>query len=241
MTLDVNALGSQLDTVPAGHQAQQGAAAAASGVSDQTAKSARPDWLPESYFDSAVGSIKLDDFGKHYSEMAAAHKVAADRLAAYPQKVEDLRIEPVLGEGEKLPDGVTFDDKNPLFVGFRQFVFDNKLDQKAAGQMLGMYAKAQMADVEAINERVKQEDRKLGANGPARIAAVRTALEGKIGKDLAGAVMSGVFRADQVQALEKIVLALANGGTADISGGMRDDAPAPQSITERWYPQQKAN
>lgn len=240
MTLEVNALGTQSDTAVTETPPAADTAAAASAVSE-TQKAIRPEWLGEEYFDGDTGQIKFDDFGKHYGELLAKHKSEAERLAAYPQKVEDLTIEPVLGEGEKLPDGVTFDASNPLYAGFRQFVFDNKLDPKLAGTMLGMYAKSQVADVAAINARVDEESRKLGANGPARITAVQTALEGHIGKDLAGAVMAGVFRADQVQALEKVVLALANGGSANLSGNGHEQEPEPTlDRADRMFPTMRA-
>ncbi len=221
MALEAKTLGQdtqQQAQASTGQQQEVSDSNAAPAVASQTAS--RPEWLPESYFDAEKGETKWDDFGKHYSEIAAAHKAEADRLAAFPQKIEDLEIP--LPEGAKLPEGVKLDANDPTFSAFRQFVFDKKIDPAVAGELLGMEVKSRLSEVEMINKRVDEEAAKLGPNSSARITAVRTAFEGRFGKPVGEAIMSGVFRADQVQALEKVVLALSNGTAGDVSGGQRE-------------------
>lgn len=211
----------------------------AHGAGSDQAKLSRPEWLPENYFDAEKGAIKLEDFGKHYGELAGAAKTEADRLAAYPSKVEELKFD--LPAELKLPEGLKIDDSNPTFVGFRKFIFDNRIDPKVGSQMLGMYAAERASEVDAINKRIDKEREQLGPNHAQRVAALRSFLDAKIGQPLSKAVMSGVFLAAHVEGMEKLMLAMSNQDTQNPPGGQRDgeDQPAPQPIEKRLFPDMK--
>lgn len=222
--MEVRDLGSAKTTeVEPGQQQTQPAAGdtAAQGDGSQSQKPARPEWLPEDYFDADKGAIKLDDFGKHYGEIATGAKAEVERLAAYPKKIEDLKFE--LPADLKLPEGVKFDDTNPQFQAFRNFVFEKKLDPAIGTEVLGMYVREKAGEVDAINKRVDQELAKLGDNGAARIESLRTFFTGKVGADLAKSVMAGIFTEPQVKAMEKIMLAMSNQNTQEPHGGNRDE------------------
>lgn len=233
--MDVKDLGSATDqgqqqAQTQQQQAQKPAADTAAPDAGSPQKAARPEWLPETYFDGESGQIKLDDFGKHYGELAGAAKAETDRLAAYPQKVDDIKF--TLPTDLELPEGVSFDEKNPQFSAFRQFIFDKKIDPAVGNEMLGMYAREKVGEVNAINARVKEEIGKLGDNGPARITALRQFWTGIVGEKMAAAVMSSVFTADVLGAHEKVMLALSNQNTQDPPGGTRDESTGELSDEE---------
>ncbi len=232
--MEVRDLGTQATAGKDGQQPDPGATGtddAARAAAAASEKPTRPEWLPESYFDAEKSAIKLDDFGKHYGELATASKAEAERIAAYPAKVEDLKF--TLPADLKLPEGMTLDDKNPQYQAFRNFVFDKKIDPAVGSEMLGMYVRQQVADVDAINKRVDEELGKLGVNGPARITALRTFFDGLVGNDLSKSLMAGLFTEPQVRAMEKVMLALSNQGTQRLNGGSRDDKP--EGVTDEEY------
>lgn len=220
-----------------GASPQGGGNAAPAGGSQETPT--RPEWLGESYWDAEKGTIKFDEFGKHYGEVFATYKAHTDRLASYPQKIEDLKIE--LPEGLNLPEGYALDDSNPAYAEARKLVFENKIDPAVASQMIGLHVKERLAEVQKINERIAEENAKLGANAAARVGAVTDALKGVVGEEHASALMSGIYTAAQVEALEKIVLKLANGNTAGVTGGQReaDNGEISDEEYEKMTPAQK--
>lgn len=227
--MDVKALGEQ--TAPAAGTTPAQGSPPADAAPAVESKPTRPEWLPESYFDAEKGAIKDEDFGKHYAELATGAKAEQERIAAYPQKLEDLKFE--LPADLKLPEGMKLDESNPTFQAFRQFAFEKKLDPAVGSQLLGMYVKEQATNVEAINKRVGEEMQKLGANGAARISSLRTFLDSKVGPELSKSVMAGVFTADQVNGMEKLMLAMSNGGTA-VAPGTAREAPKNEISDEEY-------
>lgn len=202
----------------------------------------RPEWLPESHWDGAANSIKLDDFGKHYAEISTAHKTYTEQQAALAaRKPEDIKIEVKLPETVKVPEGlqIKIDEKDPRVAFVRGFALENGLSQEAVNKLVALDAQMQIEHHAAEIARVTAEDAKLGANAAQRKQAVGNWLKGL--KD------SSVFSADEyeavrvyandaasVSALEKII-AKAN-GSVPAHTPATPPSPQPKSLAERMYP-----
>lgn len=233
--MDVKALGEQAPAADSNPLTTQGSPPVG-GAPNVASQTTRPEWLPEPYFDAEKSEIKFDDFGKHYAELATGAKAEQDRIAAYPQKLEDLKFE--LPADLKLPEGMKLDESNATFQAFKQFAFDKKMDPAEGSKLVGMYVQEQARQADAINKRVSEEQTKLGANAAARITALSTGLDAHIGPALTKQVMAGVFTADQVTGMEKLLLAVSNGGTVSPPANGRDtEQLQPATVEQRWYGQ----
>jgi hypothetical protein len=164
---DTPSLGSP---APAPGGASPPGGAPAGGEPAPAAAAIRPDWLPESYFDPKAG-IKLDDFGKHYSEVATAHKTFTEAQAALAaRKPEDIKIEVKLPDTVKVPDGMELkvDPKDPRVEPLRAMAIKNGWSQEQVNDLVNFDAQQQIAAHAAEMTRVAAEKTKLGANGDDR-------------------------------------------------------------------------
>lgn len=211
---------------------------------------ARPDYVPETFWDDTTKAVK-PEFGAHYSELATFHKTQTEAQAALAaRKPEDIKIESILPEGVKVPDGleVKINEKDPRIPVLRELAIKNGWSQETVNALVAFDLQQQIADHTTEATRVAAEDAKLGANAKDRKGAVGNWLNGlktagKLSAGEAEAMTAYAVDAATVTALEKI-MAMAAGSVPGAGDPPPPPNPAPQKIEDRWYgstPQQKAS
>lgn len=117
----------------------------------------RPEWLPESFWDSEKSTAKADAF-----EAATA---ALTRKAGLPKTAEEYQ--PVLPKG--LPDDLKIDVKDPRFIEARKVAHEAGLTQDEFSKVLGLEAQRALAQAKMVVDGKAARDAELGPNGAARI------------------------------------------------------------------------
>lgn len=239
--MDVQTITEQV-TTPSAAPASSPAAPAPTGAAPAApapapAATTRPDWVGEQFWDGEKNSIKLDEFGKHYGEVAAFHKAEADRIAALPQKPEDYKFE--IPKDVEIPDGMQFavSEDNPSLVAFRKFAHEKKLSPDIAQGVYALYVADKAHESAVLRARVAEEVKKLGPNAPARGQAVLNFLVGRVGADHAKALLRNRFTADEMVAFEKLYESIANQGAAPVTPMPATPAAVPvKSTAEQIWP-----
>lgn len=202
----------------------------------------RPEWVPESHWDAEAGSIKYDEFGQHYSELATLKQQHDERLAAIPEKPEDVKFS--MPEGWQPPEGVVLDDNDPLLAKAREVVVAEKIDPAHANRFYQLFVEHQLAEANMLRERLSAEKQKLGANLEARIDALNSGLVAAIGKDKTRALIGDVskpgesrlFTAAQTEALESLLKKITTQGA--VNPGAAPHQPKVKEIPwqQRMWP-----
>lgn len=170
---------------------------------------ARPEGLPDQYWDATANAVKVPDLVKSWSEADAFRKAETERLSKRPESADKYELR--LPETMKLPDGAKFeiDNTSPLAVEFRSIAHAAGLDQPTMEKLIGIYAEEQLGvgerHVKAEEERARGEVAKLGENGQARIDATGAWLEANFTADEASALKHAGISAAGVMALEKLI------------------------------------
>lgn len=204
----------------------------------------RPEWVPETYFDPAVG-IK-PEFGTHYAELNTFHQTETQRRAALAaRKPEDIKFEVKLPETVKVPDGfeVRIDEKDPRVPVLRDLAIKHGWDQDTVTALVTLDAQQKIEHHTAEMNRIAAEDAKLGANATQRKEAVANWLKGlKDNGTFTAEEYAGVrdFATDAatISAIEKLI-AKAN-GSIPANPDNQPPKPADTPMESRWY-QQKAS
>lgn len=198
----------------------------------------RPDFLPETFWDSEKGAAKVDALAPVFAELnelKAGAAIEASRKATLPSDAAGYKIE--LPADFKAPEGVTFEFNadDPLLARARDIAHAKGIDQETFSQMLGLYAGAQIQDQSTISAAKNAEIAKLGVNGPARMDAVTNWLTAVGGNEAATLVkvMDYAPVADTVIAFENLMRKFSSQGAGSFSQAHRD---APNSkLTEDEY------
>jgi hypothetical protein len=210
-----------------------GAPAGGGGV----APASRPDWLPEAHWDATVG-IK-PEFGAHYTELKTQ---AEQRAALAARKPEDIKLELKLPETVKVPDGfeAKVDENDPRVPLIRDMALKNGWTQEQVNELVAMDAAQKIAEYNREIARVAEQDKLLGANGPARKEAISSWLKGLLDRkeltagEFEALRLTGVD-ADGIAALEKIIAKAS--GAVPAAGGQQPppSKPADVPMESRWY------
>lgn len=202
---------------------------------------ARPEWLPESHWDTTGNTIK-PEFGAHYNEVATFHKTETEQRAALAaRKPEDIKFEVKLPDTVKVPEGMDLKVRpdDPRVPVLREMAIKNGWTQDTVDALVALDAQQQIQMHAAEQARIAAEDQKLGANAAGRKAAVGNWLKGlkdsnKISGDEYEAVRVYATDAASVSALEKII-AMAAGSVPAGGGGTEPAKPAEVPLAQRWY------
>lgn len=200
----------------------------------QPAAPSRPDWLPEKFFDAVKGP-NYDEFGKHFNEVATRDAAEQVRRLSLPQKPEEYKLE--LPKDFKLPVGVEFkfDPAKPEYSKFQQIAVKHGLTQDAVTDLLGTYAETMVGTQQSTEAWKAAEVQKLGANGPARVTAVETFLNGVIGSDKSKQLMSVMVSAGAVEAFESLVGKFSTQGTASFTQAFREPREANGRVSNEQF------
>lgn len=199
---------------------------------ESSQKPTKPEWLSDNHWDPDAGTIK-EDFGAHYNELATFRQAETDRLAKIPQAPEGYEF--AIPEDIQLPAGVTREQlavakDDPEFKSLQKTLFEAKVDPEVGQKIYGLYVKKQVEEVQKINARVGEEQKKLGPNYAERVGALGNFFEARIGKELAADVLKGIFTANQVMGMEKLVALFANQGAAPMSAKGAEKGEEPGKI-----------
>lgn len=223
-------------TSPSSEQAAPQAsapAAAAPAVASPDDKPARPDWLPEQFWDGEANGIKGADLKAHIDELAAFKAGEDSKRAAAPEKPEGYELK--LPDGLDFGEGVTFelDDKDPMFAFGRAVAHDLGLDQSGFEKLVGSYAKMQVEQAKADQAVFKQQLEQLGPKAADRQKAVETWVNAKLGPD-AAVLFGGItkFKAG-IETLERVMRLASGGGAPNFTQTGRDGGHA--GPTEEEY------
>lgn len=195
-------------------------------------KPARPDYIPESFWDADKG-FKTEDFNG-----LVAFKAEHDaNLAQVPEKSDGYEVKLPkdfkLPDGYKLPEGQEspIDVNDPRISHLRDFAHANSMSQSQFEGMVALGAQMDIAEQGRLNEALTEQRAKLGAKATERVSAVTTWLGAKIGGDLAAAVAPMLFTAKQVEAFEAI-MRLNRGAVPGSPGSGRDSGKTEISDEE---------
>lgn len=173
------------------------------------ASAARPDFLPENYWDAAKGAPKLDAL---YNELTAKQTELArfESISAQaPAKAEDYKV--ALPKEFKAPEGVTIeiDEKaeefKDLLAGARAWAHQNRLSQAQFEGQLGLFAQF-LAGTQAKAVAARDAEMKaIGENAGARITAVEKFVTSALPKEQAAAVLSNLTSKAALEGFEALI------------------------------------
>jgi hypothetical protein len=107
-----------------------------------------------------------------------------------------------------------FNEADPALAVARNWAHKNGLTQPQFADLLGQYAAMEAGKEAQFRDSMKGEVDKLGSNGPMRVTALQTWLNGTIGPELAKSLAAGLFSEKQVLALEKLAIKFSSQGAA---------------------------
>ena len=166
----------------------------------------RPDGVPDAYWDAATG-LKSTEALARLGELETAD---AARREGVPTDAAGYKLElaePILDPTTKQP--ISFNAEDPLAKGATAWAHENGVSQAGLSKLLGLFAANEMTALAAHNESVAAETAKLGANSDARFDALGKAFTAHAGAEGAKAIMSSLTSAAAVEALEKVIKAIA--------------------------------
>lgn len=218
------------------------AAAAPADASNLTpTPAARPEYVPETFWDATTNSVK-PEFTAHYTELTTAKAALDARIAARPEKAEGYELKFPEGFTPEVP--VAIDETDPRVAEIRAFAHELNLSQGEFSKLLTVEAQHRITEKKKFNEQKAAETAKLGANGTMRVTALKARLVPIIGAERFDAWFGSEKNeyaqlplADDVAAFEKIGLAMSNGGASTYNNGGREPpALPPKSPAERIWP-----
>lgn len=191
---------------------------------------ARPDYIPESFWDTEKG-FKTDDFNTLLTTKAErdAH------LAQVPEKPDGYQVKLPenfqLPEGFSMPEGQNFeiDENDPRVGAVREFAHANQLSQDQFGQLIAIGARMDIEQQIGLDKALAEQAEQLGAKGKERVSAVTTWLGAKLGGEAAQALAPMLYTAKAVQAFERL-MSLYRGVVPGNPGSGRDGLEGSSKI-----------
>lgn len=197
------------------------------GEAGAGAEVARPEYIPEQFWDADAKAPKAEDLTKVFAEYPDLQKFKTEadtRAAALPKTAADYKIE--LPKDFKIPEGLKFqvDEKNPLVASARGFADKYRLPQEAMSDLIGMWSNILLDGRKAEQTEADATKQALGAKADERVAAAQTWATGLLGKDKAGVIAPLLRTKDGVEAVETIIAKMAGvqmrgNSSADLAAG----------------------
>ncbi|MDQ0132659.1 hypothetical protein J2T08_000560 [Neorhizobium galegae] len=220
------------DSGDKGAGADKGAGNGDAKGDDKGTKPARPDYIPENFWDAEKG-FKSDDFNA-----LVAFKAEHDSNAALvPEKPDGYQLalpkDFKLPEGFELPEGqeIAIDEADPRLGPAREFAHAKGFSQSQFEELVAMGVQMDIAEQANIKRLVDEQAEKLGPNGKARISAVTTWLGAKLGGEFAQALAPMLYTEKQVKAFERL-MQLNRGDVPGNPGAGRDSGKTEISDEE---------
>lgn len=211
-----------------------GAAPAAAGEGEgqsdgggAPAEPARPDWLPEKFWNAEAKAPNIENLAKSYAELEKGRGNVEELKAKWEE--ERLAARPEAPDAYTLPDHEALDAEamaaSPIVNLWRKAAHEAGLGQEQFQAVLTEYAEAEVARMEAERQ---AELAKLGENAAARTEAVALWAQKVLGQTPEfDALARMASDAAGVQALEKLMDLMK-----DIDTGAGDDPVKEPEVTE---------
>ena len=186
----------------------------------------RPEGLPDTYWDDAVG-VKPEA----YSRLAELEAAEEARRAGVPESADKYALtlpEPIIGLDGK---PVEFDAADPLAAAVLPVLHDLGIPQEGVSKLLGAFAKQELEAARQQEAFVAAEQAKLGAAHATRTTAIHNAVTAAIGAEGAEALRRNMSDAAGVMALEQLVSKL-NGPAISAAP---QPVPAVPDVATRLY------
>jgi hypothetical protein len=203
---------------------------------------ARPDYVPEKFWDADAGTLRVEDVFKSYKhledaknnnwegvkkevEAEVSQKAQNDRLAHRPDSAEkyETSFDPKI-----VPDGMEFsvDEDNPLMQFWRKHSFDNGYSQDQFSDGLTQYIQQAITAMPDPGAEVA----KLGENYQARSDALGSWSRANLDPDSAEAMDGLITTAKGFELMEKL---MGKAGEPAFAGeGSGKSVSGAKSITE---------
>lgn len=196
----------------------------------------------DNYWDATGNRVKYDALAKDITDLTAFKAEQDAKRLSLPQKVEDYKLD--LPKTFKAPDGIKFDgiDPNdPRLAEVRNFAVAHGLSQEGFSEILAIQAMHQIGEMQQIETARKGEIDKLGANGPARVDAVATWLNARLGSEAGGALLQRLVLASDLEAMEALVRQFSSQGTTPFNGSHRSggNGQISDEAYEKMSPREK--
>lgn len=232
-------------------QSSQAGTTAETSKTETTAAVTRPEGLPDTYWDAATNSLKVDPAAlandlKERDELKAFKAADDVRRGSLPATPEAYKVE--LPTDFKAPPGIDFkfDASDPVLTAAQKWAHGAGLTQEQFQQSLGLYAAAKVGEEAQINAARTREIEKLGPTAPARVDNVTrwlSGMDGSTDKGDAKALAQMLVTARHVEAFERLITRFTNQGTASFSQKHRDvdtGRVAPEVYEKMSYGEKKA-
>ena len=161
---------------------------------------ARPDGLPDTYWDDAAG-VKPEAF----SRLAELEAAEVARREGVPESADKYELK--LGEDIVGLDGkpVQFDPTDPLAQAVLPVLHECGVPQAGVEKLLAAFTKLEVEAAKAEQAHITAEQAKLGAEHVKRTGAIHSSLVAAVGAEGANAIRQSMRSADAVIALEALV------------------------------------
>lgn len=198
-------------------------------VAEAAAKPAKPDYLPDAFWDAEKGEPKAGALSEALTKLGELEAAQAERAKQVPEKAEGY--EPALPEGFKMPDGIEIqlDTNDPVYAAAREFAKERGLTQAEFSNMLALEAQRVATEHQKLSAAVAAERTKLGENRIARLDAVDSFLKGRLPEAQASALSNMLVTAAQVEAFETLMSSLTGDG---VGGFSQQGQGAKSSVSE---------
>lgn len=182
--------------------ADTGAAAAImdAGAAAATSAPARPDGLPDTYWDDANG-VKPEAFSR-LAELEAADEARRAGVPESHDKYELKLAAEIVGLDGK---PVEFDASDPLAQAVLPVLHELGIPQEGVSKLLSAFAAQEIEAAKASQAFVVAEQAKLGAEHAKRTGALHATVTAAIGAEGAEKLRLSMNSADAVIALEQLV------------------------------------
>lgn len=207
-------------------QSQAGTGEAGDGSSHTPT---RPEYIPETFWDASANAVKGKDFADHLTQLSALKAEHDARLAARPEKPDGYQLAFPKDFTPEIP--IAFDAADPRVSALREFGHKRGWTQDDFSEALTIEAARVVSEHKAFQAAEAAEKQKLGANGTARVTALKTFLTGMLGAQAAVDLLGDeknpglvVFSAKSIEHLEKLQQAVTRAAGGNFSQQHREHA-----------------
>ena len=217
---------------------------------------ARPEHIPEQFFNAKTGETDIEGLGKSYAEMGTKireksdtarkgilKEMEADKIANRPETANDYEVRVPDDMVETLGDGLTFEfnDSDPMLTFWKDFSHENGFNQETFDAGVSAYIKAKFSELPSFENEIG----KLGDNGRDRAQHVNLWAKKTFSEETYKALEDFAVTADGVMAIEEMMRnsgepAFSPGGPAGIGGKITlNELREMQADPRYWDPNKR--
>ena len=198
----------------------EGSAPAEAGTTEseatETTVAERPDYVPEKFWDSKSGNVRMEDVFKSYTEIekkgrARNETMRENILAEIEEQINSdrpeapeyyvVRVPDTLKE--QMPEGMDFEfnEADPMLNFWKQHAFENGFSQEEFEQGISAFIESSFSDVPNYDEEIS----KLGENANERINHIAMWAKKTFSEPTYQALSDFAITAQNTVALEEIM------------------------------------